>query len=258
MWPRQTSPIIIRQCALRYPKSRQIKHLRDVRFGRNIRMSDEQIFLLTSTAFRIAVIAAGFSTAYLGYRLLLRGVGSDQPQSTDAVAKIGHFKVSFTRLAPGSIFALFGMALLGWMVHDGSPQFKSSASPSGTSLVMRGGQASELIQFDKANRLLEAGNKLEALRAYQEFTDSFAVSANNMATLLIDSSRFDEAITLSRLSVALSPENHEFLDTLVTVLARSGDKEEARRVLKRAINLAPESERPAIKAIEGEITRTPD
>jgi tetratricopeptide (TPR) repeat protein len=224
---------------------------------RGLDMSYEQLFLLTSAAFRISMVAAGFFTAFLGYKLLLRGGGSEDSVSTDAVAKFGKIRVSATRLAPGSVFALFGMTLLGWMVHDGSPEYQSSTSSAGTSVHLRGegGEIGDAVsgEFILANRLMGAGRQPEALHAYQKYMSSIAISANNMATLLVDRSRFDEAITLSRLAVALSPEKQEFLDTLVGALARSGQKEEARRVLKRAIDLAPESERSALAVLEHSI-----
>jgi len=212
-------------------------------------MSDEQLFLLTSTAFRIAVIAAGVYTVFFGYRLLQRDPAGGGPESTDAVAKLGKLSISLTRLAPGSVFALFGMAVLGLMVHEGAPQYQASTSPAGTTVTMRGEQDAAADQLAQANRLLRIGKRDEALKAYQDFTASFALSANNMADILLDESRLEEAETLSRLATALSPGNHAYLDTLLNTLAKSGHADEARREFKRAMDLAPESERADLAAL---------
>ena len=222
-------------------------------------MSDEHLFLITSTAFRIAVIAAGVCAVFLGYRLLLRDSTGNRssgggPESTDASAKFGKVSVSLTRLAPGSVFALFGMTLVAVMVKEGAPQYQlTTSAEGGRTVTMRSEEGVPDGQLARANRLLRDGKREEALKAYQEFTGSFAMSANNMADILSADSRFEEAVTLSRLATALSPQNHEYLDTLLTALAKSGQTDEAKRELKRAMDLAPSNERADLAVLSGKV-----
>lgn len=72
--------------------------------------------LFAIALFKIAVVAAGVGSIYLGYRLFSAGVfAAPAPgkQSAELEARVGEYKLTFRRAAPGTIFALFGAVLVG-------------------------------------------------------------------------------------------------------------------------------------------------
>jgi hypothetical protein len=85
-------------------------------------MTDEHavVVLLCSTAYRIVAILVGFGFGGLGYLLFVKGYSAlERRRRTDEGAPGGHahIKMPFVTflvgdLAPGTYFALFGMAIV--------------------------------------------------------------------------------------------------------------------------------------------------
>jgi len=106
-------------------------------------MSDFQAMLLALTLYKIASIAVGGAFAYFGYRLFLAGhlesAGSLRAEGTTV-------KLSLTKGAPGTFFALFGTGVIiaamwkGIQVDDSAgdnahtPTLEPKSSPSSYSL----------------------------------------------------------------------------------------------------------------------------
>ncbi len=77
-------------------------------------------FLIYAALFRLAVIAAGVAIIALGYRLFARGV---MPEGgTHAEARAGDIRLTLKNAAPGTVFALFGAAIIVVMLIQGSPE----------------------------------------------------------------------------------------------------------------------------------------
>lgn len=89
-------------------------------------------FLIYTTLFRLAVVAAGVLIIVLGYRLFLHGLAASD--ETDASIEGGGFKLTLKNAAPGTSFALFGAVLISVMVIRASPELDitSVAPDSGT------------------------------------------------------------------------------------------------------------------------------
>lgn len=199
-------------------------------------MPTEQLFLLTSTMFRLSIVAAGIFSTYLGYRLLLKGLGV-HGGATEATAKMGRLQLSLRRLTPGTVFALFGMSLLVVMVHEGIPEYRDQTSPAASTLILRGPQDLSAAAFKQADELLKKGDLPAARRAYERSLEPLASATNNLAWTLLSGSHTEEAVVLSRFASAVGSENEDYLNTYAAALERTGLHTEAERVTARAKQL---------------------
>ena len=72
-------------------------------------MSDIQYLATLSIVTKLGTLLVGALCVCLGYRLFMRGIYGD---STDIKAAWGNRALLLKRAAPGSLFALFGVALI--------------------------------------------------------------------------------------------------------------------------------------------------
>jgi len=72
-------------------------------------MSDAFSFFLVAQLVRCLYVFAGIAMVFMGYRLFLNGFVSNQ--SAADLSGLG-FKAGLKRAAPGTVFALFGAAVL--------------------------------------------------------------------------------------------------------------------------------------------------
>jgi len=95
---------------------------------------------------------------------------------------------------------------------------------------------------------LQLDRDAEALSVFREVVslDSFNVDAHHSMAFLMSQSDDKRILNLSsalihaKISVDLQPQNPDFLDTLATVHHQLGQQEEAIRIIKTAIMLAPD------------------
>ena len=66
-----------------------------------------------------------------------------------------------------------------------------------------------------------------------------AAPMNHLAWLYLQQGKVEEALPLSRLAVQLLSDEANFLDTLAEILLSTGEKQEASRHMKRAVQLDP-------------------
>ncbi|MCW5205025.1 hypothetical protein VU02_03775 [Desulfobulbus sp. N2] len=79
-------------------------------------------FVIYAAISRLAVIGAGFGCVVMGYRLFVLGV---MPQSgSDIDAKGGQIRLTIKNAAPGTCFALVGLAMILAMLAQGNPERK--------------------------------------------------------------------------------------------------------------------------------------
>jgi hypothetical protein len=198
-------------------------------------MPVDQLFLLSAAGFRIAVILSGTLTTYLGYRLLLAGIAAPQHSVTaDATARFGKTQFALRRLTPGALFALFGMSVVAIMLYRDPPEYRQGDS----SLVMRGdAKTSSDASLQEANELLRLGKSQQASRKYSDYFEKFSTATNNFAWTLLQQSRTEEALVLSRLAISFKPGDTAFMNTYVTALEQGGQRPEADRVTRRELQL---------------------
>lgn len=112
--------------------------------------------MLAVVLFKIAIIAAGTTSIILGYKLFSRAVFSDPaPEAaagskngdgntdSDVHVRAGEYKLTVRRAAPGTLFALFGAALIGITAIRG---IGFSAQPIGGQ--GRGDASTDAMVFD--------------------------------------------------------------------------------------------------------------
>jgi tetratricopeptide (TPR) repeat protein len=214
-------------------------------------MSLTSQFLIYVTAFRLAIIAAGTVSMVLGYKLFIRGIypGGSAENSIDVRAIGSGFTLK--NVAPGTCFAIFGVALITAMLIQGSPQFTyqmmqkaadANTSTTSTTLEMRGSgtQNAYAALVEKGLAYEQAGDPSHAAEAYRQALDGLATPMNQLAWLYYQQSKTEQALPLARMAVQIDPENPKILDTLAEVLAQHGDRAEAVKWMERAADLDPQ------------------
>ncbi len=128
-------------------------------------------FLLYAVAFRLAIIAVGLASIALGYKLFAQGVmGGGR---TDAEAQLGDIKLTVKNAAPGTCFALFGVAIIVAMLIQGSPELTLQSVEKVADLEQdqASGSLDEVAAVARAYELvLKSG--LQLYRNRQPFTES--------------------------------------------------------------------------------------
>jgi tetratricopeptide (TPR) repeat protein len=199
-------------------------------------------FIVYAAAFRLAIIAAGIASVVFGYRLLSAAIGQVSKAGGEVKATIGKAQFTMKNLAPGTMFALFGMFLIGVMLYQGMPELKLQKGKD--SIVVRGPDASapaaDLVALTARAADLESAGKIpEATEAYEQALDHVAIPANHLALLYLQSNRNTEALGLARIAADLRPYRADALDALAWAYDRTGDHSTALSVEKRAAALDP-------------------
>lgn len=214
-------------------------------------MSLTSQFLIYVTAFRLAIITAGIVSMVLGYKLFIRGIyPNGEAESSIDVRAIGS-GFSLRNAAPGTSFAIFGVALITAMLIQGSPQFTyqmmqkaagAQAPITSTTLEMRGGATADVFNtlVEKGLAYEQAGDTPHAVEAYQQALERLATPLNQLAWIYYQQSKTDQALPLARMAAQLDPENPKILDTLAQVLARHGDHAEAVQWMQKAAVIDPQ------------------
>ncbi|MEM6260820.1 MAG: tetratricopeptide repeat protein [Planctomycetota bacterium] len=97
-------------------------------------------------------------------------------------------------------------------------------------------------------------------KAYQSFSNAYAKEQNHTAIprewggVCLELKRFDEAVEINRLAVAIEPDNNELVANLAISMLFAGQLDLADRTIEAAMKLAPQD--PVNKNIRGLITET--
>jgi len=208
-------------------------------------------FLIYVTLFRLAIITAGIISIVLGYRLFCKGVWpnlGEQGTTFDAEVVGAHFTLK--NAAPGTLFALFGVIIISFMLAS-MPEFTSESLNQATQvnnktyLNMRNGDNKQMtddsnsIKFftQTCQNLYKNGKTKEAITACQQATDLAAYSLNTLAWLYQEQKKFTEAKALAKAAITITPKNTGTLRTLAVILCKTTKHDEAQHWLKQAINL---------------------
>lgn len=113
---------------------------------------------------------------------------------------------------------------------------------------------SVVVWTDYGNAAMQLGQTQEAERAFRQaltLDPSSRDAMNNLAWLLYQQKRLDEAETFARKAVSQpGPDSYLVLDTLARVLAAKGSCDEAMRTFREAIDAVPQSRSSARQGIE--------
>jgi len=193
-------------------------------------------FLIYAGLYRLAVLAIGALSIYLGFRLFtlssVRRNNADGP-SASIILKFKGVEINATNILPGIYFALFGTIIIFIMVWQGPPQFEMTGnglSPTVrgvTKIAMRGGASgaaidSEWEKITKSNLILpEAAEPL-----------------SNIAKIWDQQNRPGEAVAMARLAAKYSADKDKaaYYALFAELLLKNGDKEKALEAMQSAAN----------------------
>lgn len=225
------------------------------------------LFILYLILFRLAIVTVGIVSIVLGYKLFVKGVFSGGSGGTGVEVGFGTMKLTMTNAAPGSVFALFGVIVIGVMLIknppdlsventrrlDGGPktgaQSVNNKSELGSRITMRGeadqqaglsGQPSTPTKQAYSHEEL-VGSMIEAIDAYEKAVKDFASSTNDLAWIYYKKSMLDEALAHAEIAVRLAPDAN-YLDTQGRILFDKKRFDEAITVMERAAKLDPKLE----------------
>jgi predicted negative regulator of RcsB-dependent stress response len=111
------------------------------------------------------------------------------------------------------------------------------------------GKGTPLVWTNLGNAQVQLGQKEDAEASFRkalELEPGFRDALNNLAWLLFQQKRYDEAESLARKAVAQKgPDSYLVLDTLARILAARGACDEAARTFRQAIDAVPPSQTSA-------------
>lgn len=213
-------------------------------------LSLQTSFLIYATLFRLAIVAAGTVSIFLGYRLFRAGFLAEAKAGTTVEAHLAGQKFLLKNAAPGTAFALFGVIIVAVMVAQGNPELtmKSLPLPGGgtqdtTDVKLRGPSNPAGSKFDEA---VEKGIEYDrqsdlanAVVAYEEALRGLATPLNQLAWDYHQLGNDQKALPFARLAVQFCPGQADFADTLAQVLAKQGQTNEALQWMTKAASLDP-------------------
>lgn len=207
-------------------------------------------FIIYLLFYRLAIIAAGIVSIVLGYRLFIKGVFPIESKGTTEVGgTFGEVKFTLKNAAPGTVFALFGIVLISVMLvklppelitNDLKKSFSSLVSEKNRPVQVKiRGEAQEEVKALIEKQLSEIEN-LKSLMAKKEYEKAILLIAqpmNAVAWRYYQEGKLDEALSISRIAVSLSPEYANFLDTLGEILFAKKSYSAALEVMEKAAKL---------------------
>lgn len=204
-------------------------------------------FIIYLSLFRIAIIASGIFSIYLGYRLFAMGVfpqsssTNPSPQG-DVSAEFAGAKFSLRNAAPGTSFALFGAVIISAMVITGAPEVTIESLENGVQkATFRNNAVEDMPSFaQQALAQLERGEKTQAQDTVRKALKNVAAPLNDFAWVLLQSDDMAvKAEHLAEIAVSVEPQNPDFLDTLAQIQYKNGDKAKAIQTLETAQAINP-------------------
>jgi hypothetical protein len=180
---------------------------------------------------RLALVATGFMSMVLGYKLLCRGIGLPKTsgQGSTIESSIAGAKISVKNAAPGTAFALFGAILLVVMLIQSSPsvtletisKWKTGSdaqlgaeNTQTAKLTLRSNDQNSILALTLAGKEYERrGDTANAERSYRDAVTQIAEPINDLAWLYLQSGRAKDAVGLAKLAVQIKPDEPRYADT---------------------------------------------
>lgn len=175
-------------------------------------------FIIYALGFRLAIIAVGALAIYLGYRLFVLGV---MPKvGTNVEAGSSGMRLSIKNAAPGTIFAVFGLAMITTMLIQGNPEYNISQKDGKAIITIRGGDMDgkldltqdQLAEIDRHTQIILENNLIQK-RAANPLLD--------IARIYYSQRWYDNAMALTNLVITLKPENINEADQLKSKIIKA-------------------------------------
>jgi len=191
---------------------------------------------------RSLIILTGAMCIFLGYRLFHTNIQSSDASenNTSLDASFGKNKLSLKNAAPGTCFAAFGAFLIITMLFASPPEMTfeqmntSQERTVKTSGSIRGQQTICLYDITQKGVDYEKNNDIQnAKKVYKEAVDIISNPINLLAWQYYKQNELDKALSAADIAVRISPDNANCIDTLAKIYSKKGNKDEAKRLIKR-------------------------
>jgi len=219
-------------------------------------MSYLTAFVLYLAIFRLGIITVGAICIVLGYRLFVNRIETNQKKEneTSIKANFGEWRFVLNDAAPGTCFALFGSAIICFMLYSGGPEMtltqirknaldepskNMSAGVDDFSVQLRSDDQSPISMALQTGDYYAQTNSLKAIKAYQKAMNIMADPINYLAWHKQAQGKLDIALAYAGLAVQLNPKNAAYLDTLATIYSKKGKPALARKYLEKAALIDP-------------------
>ena len=215
-------------------------------------MVEISTFLIHVTIFRLAIVVAGVICIVLGYRLFVRGVWPqrDGGGGIDVDVAIAGSSFTLKNATPGAILSIFGMIIIAVLVVKHSPELNLKQLGEATrDLSLRGQEDSVEYLVMKGDEFFVEGKQDQAIVSYRSAFTRLAATMDRLASLYLKQEQVEEALPVARIAVHLEPRNATYLSTLSKIVSESGDREEALRLIERAVEI-DESYRPMAEGLK--------
>lgn len=196
-------------------------------------------FLVYAGIFRLAIVGGGIACMVLGYRLLSQAISPKHRSEGSLEGSVGSAQFAIRNVAPGTMFAAFGMIVVAIMLYEGMPELTQQRGSD--SFVLRSDGSSQTPDLaaltERALKLEQAGNVVAATEVYEEALDRVATPATQLASIYLQQNRNGEALALARLAADLRPYRANVLDTLAVAYERTGNHAAALQAAEKAAAL---------------------
>lgn len=166
-------------------------------------------FLVYAMVFRLSIIFVGTLSIYFGYRLFVLGVMPREGTNIEAANNEMHLNIR--NAAPGTIFALFGVAVICLMVVQGNPEFSVSVKDGKPVVTVRGD-----AQMDGKNKFSLANEDVETIKTQTKILiqnemikKDAALPLLKIAKVYFHNQWYDSAMTLTNLAISLDSKSHD-------------------------------------------------
>lgn len=211
-----------------------------------IGMMSDATFLIYALIFRLGIIAAGLVTIFLGYSLFQGRRRRTQISDSSAEGSILGARFRLQNVTAGSIFALFGAALILGMVLQGNPEktyrIQAGAGSQMLTETVRGDSADSVrATIERGLEAQRSGDTKAAEHIFHTLLVNAAPALNSLAWIYAGEGREKamEALPFSQAAVQLDSTNAHYLDTLAEIDYVSGNREAAIRTIEKAVQLDP-------------------
>ena len=216
-------------------------------------------FYLYAACFRLGIIAAGIICIYLGYRMFCQGLytNDDNDKDMEFQASFAGFKFVLKNAAPGIFFAAFGSVIISIMIYSGNPELimehqdhvsQEAASENKTQtktlekssyMETRSGKQDNFSSLvAQADQALHKKDYPTGMRILLETMQIAAEPMNELAWQWCSHrpDYLDRALALCKATMAISPGEGDYQDTLSYILYKKELYVEAYEAKLKAIN----------------------
>lgn len=225
-------------------------HGKTLKFTMEFDMDLLNNFIIYLILYRLSIIFTGLISVYLGYKLFLKGVFAAEESlsvsGVDIETKVAGNSFNIKNAAPGTVFALFGAAIVVVMAWNGSPELVKkeleSLESDLTEITLRSGSIDNtaldsIIQKKLQGHIVNGGTLsfLYSQSRYEEALLSISNNLNGLAWEYKEKGDLENALPIAKLAVSINPKEPNFLDTLAEIYFDLNEYELAVKYMSKVV-----------------------